>query len=116
MSGRVDHSNLRARHGNSLLVCERRIVHRRVRLLPQHLVVGMEQNRRIEPLSEFWRHGDVVVVGVRAEDSDDGAIADGVDDRLRGVRGIDDQHFGVVADEPDVVPNGRRVWGDVGLP
>jgi hypothetical protein len=61
-----------------------------VRLLPQHLVVRVQENRRAELLCEFWRHADVVVVRMRTDDGDDGAIADGVDDRLRGVRGIDD--------------------------
>ena len=54
-------------------------------------------------LSELWRPGDVVIVRMCAEDRDDVAIADGVDDRLRDVRGIDDEHFGAVADESDVV-------------
>ncbi len=43
------------------------------------------------------------VVPVRAHDADHLAAADGVDDRLRGVRGVDHQHLVVVADEPDVV-------------
>ena len=45
----------------------------------------------------------MVIVRVRAEDRDDVAIADSIDDRLRGVGGIDDEHLRVVADEPDVV-------------
>jgi hypothetical protein len=103
VSGCVDHSNVDARHGNSLIVGERGIVHRWVCLLPQHLVVRMQENGRVESLAELRRHGDVVVVRMRAEHRDDGAITDGVDDRLRSVRGIDDEHLRVVADEPDVV-------------
>ena len=103
MTGCVDHSNLRAREGNLLIVRKRRIVHRQVRLLPKDLVVGVQENRRFELLSELWRPGDVVIVRVCAEDRDDVAAADGLDDRLCGVRRIDDEHFDVVADEPDVV-------------
>ena len=103
MSRCVYHPNLDTRQGDSLVVGERRIVHRGVRLLPQQLVVRVQENRRFELHCEFWRHGDVVVVRVRTEDRDDVAIADGIDDRLRGVRRIDDEYLGVVADEPDVV-------------
>jgi hypothetical protein len=99
----VDHPNLDARDGDSLIVGERRIVHRGVRLLPQHLVAGVQENRCVEPLRELWRHDDVVVVRVRTEDRDDGAIADGVEDRLCGVCRVDDEHLVVVADKPDVV-------------
>ena len=45
----------------------------------------------------------MVVVAVRAEDAEDGPVADGADDRHRVVRGVDDEHFVVVAQEPDVV-------------
>ena len=45
----------------------------------------------------------MVVVAVGADDRDDPAVADAVDDRVGLVRGVDDEHLGVVADEPDVV-------------
>ena len=48
MTGCVDHSNLRAREGNLLIVRKRRIVHRQVRLLPKDLVVGVQENRRFD--------------------------------------------------------------------
>src|SRR3954471_9879308 len=63
----------------------------------------MQQNRRVEALCELWRHGYVVVVRVRTDHRDNLALADSVDDRLRGVRGIDHENLVVVADEPDVV-------------
>src|SRR3954469_23542728 len=74
-----------------------------MRLLPQHLVVGVQQNRRAEPLRELRRHGDVVVVRMCAQHRDNLAITDRINDRLRGVRGVNDEHLTIVTDEPDVV-------------
>ena len=44
----MNHPNLDTRDDNSLTVGERRIDRRGVRLLPQHLVVRVKENRRIE--------------------------------------------------------------------
>ena len=46
---------------------------------------------------------DVVVVPVGADDRDDPPFADGDHDGCRVVGRVDDEHLGVVTDEPDVV-------------
>jgi hypothetical protein len=58
----------------------------------------------------------MVIVRLRAKDRDDDAIADGVDDRLRGVGGIDAEHLRVVADEPDVVVDVPAIAVETELP
>jgi hypothetical protein len=72
-------------------------------MLRKHFVGGVEQDRRVECLAEFGCDGDVIVVPVRADHRDHVAARDGIDDRLRGVCGIEYHDVGVVADDPDVV-------------
>ena len=70
---------------------------------PQHVVGGVQQHRGVERLAQFGGDGDVVVVAVGAHHRDHVPAADGVDDRLRGVGGVEHHHIVVVADDPDVV-------------
>jgi hypothetical protein len=76
----------------------------RVDDVPEHLVGRVEPDRRTTrgPRQRVCRV-DVVVVAVRAQDRGDLPVADGCENRRRVVRGIDDEHLVVVADQPDVV-------------
>ena len=75
----------------------------RVRLFPQHVVGGVQQNRRVQRIGQFRCHGHVVVVAVGADDGLDRPAGNRIDDRGRGVCCVDDHHLVVVADQPDVV-------------
>ncbi len=71
--------------------------------VPQHAVVGVQQDRCVDGVAQ--RHGgvDVVVVAVGEHDGGDPAAVDRVDDRLVVVGGVEHDHLTVVADDPDVV-------------
>jgi len=72
--------------------------------VPQHLVVGVQEDGRAAGRTRQLVGGvDVVVVPVRAQDRPDRPIADCSRDRRGIVRGVDDEDLMVVADEPDVV-------------
>src|SRR6476661_5637614 len=71
--------------------------------LPQHVVAGVQQHRGVHALGQFGGDGDVVVVTVRADHGVHVPVPDRIDDRLRGVGGVDDHDVGVVTDQPDVV-------------
>ena len=64
---------------------------------------GFSSTGASKSAAELRGDGDVVVVAVRAHHGDDVPAADGVLDRLGVVRGVDDDHLVVVADDPDVV-------------
>lgn len=49
----------------------------------------------------------MVVVPVRADDGDDGAVANRLGDRVRVVGGVDHQHLVIVAEQPHVVLDGE---------
>lgn len=63
----------------------------------------MQQHRRIQSLTQLRGNGDVVIVSVGAHHRDHIAPADRIDDRLRGVGGIEDHHIIALADNPNVV-------------
>ena len=71
--------------------------------LPQRPVVGVQQDRRADPLPQPGRDAAVVVVGVGQQDRLDLAPAHHVEDRVDVVGGVDDHALLVVADDPDVV-------------
>ena len=70
---------------------------------PQHIIGGMQQHRGVQRITQFGRHRHMVVVAVGADHRDHVAAADGVDDRTGVVRGVENHHLVVVADDPDVV-------------
>ena len=70
---------------------------------PQHGVVGVQQDRRIDGLGQGHGHVDVVVVAVGADDGAHPAVADSGGDGFVVMGGVDHHHLLVVADEPDVV-------------
>ena len=74
-----------------------------VDVAPQHPVVGMEQDRRVDRLLQRNRGVDVVVVTMGERDRGDTSPAYRVDDRGGVVSRVDDQDLPVVTDEPDVV-------------
>ncbi|MCO5555078.1 hypothetical protein L7F22_008618 [Adiantum nelumboides] len=74
----------------------------------------VEQDRRGEPVGQGRGLVDVVVVGVGAHDGLDAPVADGGGDGVGVVRGVDDEHLAVVADDPHVVVDveGAAVEGE----
>ena len=102
---RVEHPQLDIAHGKGLTVCQLRVGRGLLCLVPQHAVRRVEVCRGTGVRHQF-RHGvDVVVVAMRAEDSQDVPVADDRQDRHGFVRGIDDETLVVVTDDPDVVVN-----------
>ena len=75
----------------------------RVRHAPQRGIGWMQPDRRPGQIGQRRRRVDVVVVPVRAQDGVHPATADRGLDRVGVVRGVDDDHFLVVAHQPDVV-------------
>ena len=71
--------------------------------LPQRTVVGVQQDRRDDPLAQLRSHPDVVVVGVGADDRLDLALPHDRHDRVHVVRRVDHDALAVVTDDPDVV-------------
>ena len=63
----------------------------------------MQEHGRVESPAELRGDRDVVVVTVRADDGHHVASGDGVDDGLRGVRGVEHHRVVLVADDPHVV-------------
>lgn len=74
-----------------------------MRGVPQHLVTRVDEDPGVEGLGELGRNGDVVVVGVGADDPDDRTTGHGIDDRPGLVGSVDDEDLAVVTDHPDVV-------------
>ena len=74
-----------------------------VRHLPQHVVGGCSRIGASSASPSCGRRVDVVVVAVGAARPRPRAAADGLDDRLGVVRGVEHDDLGVVADDPDVV-------------
>src|SRR5262245_23415445 len=74
--------------------------------VPQHSVAGVQPDRCAGGLSQLDRCVDVVVVPVRTHDGSDPTAADRVEYRRRVMGGVDHDHIGVVADQPDVVVDG----------
>ena len=75
----------------------------RVSHLPQHGVGGVQQHRRVEVRAELRGDGDVIVVAVGAHHRHHVPTADRVLDGLCVVGRVDDDHLGVIPDQPDVV-------------
>jgi hypothetical protein len=73
--------------------------------VPQHPIVGMQQDWCVDSFSQGHSSVDVVVVAMGEHDRPYSTAADRVDDRLVVVGGIEDHHLAVVADQPDVVLN-----------
>ncbi len=98
-------SELLTGHAEHVAVGERHVRRpMRVDAVPEHPVGGMQGDRRPRrAVGQVSRHVDVVVVAMGAGDQHDPAVPDGLEDRLGVVGGVDDQHLGVVADQPDVV-------------
>jgi hypothetical protein len=99
----VNDLNISARHRNSLRVIEIPALLLGMTCLPEHVVPGLHQYRRVERGGQFGCDGDVVVVTVRDDHRNDVSTCDGVDDSIRRVRGVDDYDLIVVADQPHVV-------------
>ena len=74
-----------------------------LRLVPQDPVGGVEVCRGAGGGDHLRHRVDVVVVGVGADDADEAAPADRLEDRARVVSGVDEEHLVVVTHEPDVV-------------
>ena len=74
-----------------------------VRGFPQHGVARIQQYGRVQVGAQLRGDGDVVVVAMSAHHGDDVAAGHGILDCLGVVGGVDDDHLGVVADDPDVV-------------
>src|SRR5690606_24861899 len=79
-----------------------------VDLLPEHLVVGVQPDRRAGAAGQVGGGVDVVVVRVRADDGPHLAPAHPLGDGLRVVRGVDDDDLAGVGDLPDVVVDAPR--------
>ena len=62
----------------------------------------MQRHRRLVPLRDLDRGGDMAGVPVRADHREDLAVTDLVEDGVRVLARVDHDHFLVVADEPRV--------------
>ena len=77
--------------------------------IPQHPICVVQQHRRVDGVAQRNGSVDVIVVTVGQHDGLHPPAVDRRDDRVGIVRGVEDDHFAVVADQPDVV-------GDCPLP
>ncbi len=75
----------------------------RVLNLPQHLVVGMKQNRGPGLVRESAGCIDVIVVAVGTDDRFDLSPCDPLEDRHVVMGSVDDDDLVIISDEPDVV-------------
>ena len=101
----MEDADLPARDAQFVTVTQRSVGRAfRVERVPERAVGFVDEHRRrLRAAGEIVGRVDVVVVTVRADDRHDAAVTHRVDDRARVVRGVDDEHLVVVADEPDVV-------------
>lgn len=63
----------------------------------------MDENPCVQFFRQLWRDGDVIVVRVSTHYAFHCAPGDSVDDRIGSVRGVDNNAFGIVAYDPNVV-------------
>ena len=104
VAGRVEHHQVDAAGRDDVAIVEGSVVRTiGVHDVPQHRVVGVQEDRRVDGLGERDGGVDVVVVPVRADDRHDAAAVHALDDRRVVVGGVDHEHLVVVADQPDVV-------------
>jgi L-seryl-tRNA(Ser) seleniumtransferase len=104
VTGRVQDTELRITGPQRVALGEIAVRHPvGVDVVPEHPIVGMQQDRRVDRVLQRHRGVDVVVVAVRERDRGHPTTANGVDDRGGVVRGVDDHDLAVVTDQPDVV-------------
>ena len=72
---------------------------------PEHTICGVQVDGCAEAFCRLLCAADVVVVGVGQQNLLHGAACDGAGDLVNVVGGVNDDHGGVIADNPDVVVN-----------
>jgi hypothetical protein len=70
---------------------------------PQHVLRWVQQHWRGELAGQLRCGADMIVMGVSAHDAQHLPVAHRSGDRFRVVCGVDNDHFTVVTDQPDVV-------------